>query len=634
MTQQNHRSNFSILFVDDEENSAKYFKKIFQQYYNIIATTSPIEALEILEQKSNEIAVIVTDQRMPKETGVELLNKIKEKYPNIIRILTTAFMNIDDNIAAINNSNIFGYVQKPWDINSVKYMLDKALTSFHTNLALKSLSGSIAHEIRNPLNAVNLSLNQIQEYITDTQTKCPKASCLNSQISDMVNIAFNSIKRANDLINKTLQSAQGKEIDQNSFRYLKAQNLIQKVLQEYGYSHKTEKNLIHLNDQTKEDFILKGDETLFIFVLFNLLKNSLYYQTYKKDFKVTIEISHNDQYNIITIKDNGPGIAKEDQQIIFENFVTSNKLNGTGLGLPFCKRIMESFLGSIDCNSVEGEFCEFILKFPKIAKEDLKKAKTESTLQENEIKLKKQFSIQLSCNNYDITTKVNNILNASFPNITIYETKTISDLDNSSDLILIHQDQDNIQKPDNITIPTIILSNNYHDYFKSFDDIINTHNKHFEQNLIRSICKWNILDFIPFIDQQKPHKQQTILIADDEQTSLLILKKILINNGYNVESCANGEEAYEKYLKHNPSLIITDINMPQSDGTLMCKKIKEHEENKLGSIKTPIICYGGDLDKEKIYEHLKQGFNDYFLKGNDTKHLIDLVKFYLGSVEI
>ena len=631
MTQHSNRSNFSILFVDDEENSAKYFKKIFQQYYKVIATTSPIEALDILEQKSSEIAVIVTDQRMPEKTGVELLNKVKEKYPNIIRMLTTAFMNIDDNIAAINNSNIYGYIQKPWDINSVKYMLDKALTSFHTNLSLKSLSGSIAHEIRNPLNAVNLSLNQIQEFITDTQTKCPKANCLNSQISDMVNIAFSSIRRANDLIDKTLQSAQGKEINRNSFRYLKSQNLIQKALLEYGYSHKEEKDLIILDDtKTNEDFIIRGDETLFIFVLFNLLKNSLYYQTYKKDFKVNIQTSHDDVHNIITIKDNGPGIAHEDQKIIFENFITSNKINGTGLGLPFCKRIMESFLGSIECNSIEGEFCEFILKFPKIPTKDLERAKIESILQENEVKLKKQITVQFYCQDYNKRTEIHDILKASFPNITLSNVQTISDLNNSTDIILIEPDTKDIHKPNDITIPTIILENDITSSYESFDEIINSKNEHFEPKIIRSICKWNILDFIPPINHQNQQKKQTILIADDEQTSLLILKKILINNGYNVESCVSGEEAYGKYLKCDPTIVITDINMPQSDGTLVCTRIKEHESTKATSNKTPIICYGGDLDKEKIYAHLKHGFSDYFLKGNDTKHLIDLIRFYLA----
>jgi len=631
MTQQDNRSNFSILFVDDEANSAKYFKKIFQQYYNVIATTSPFEALEILEEKSSEIAIIVTDQRMPEKTGVEILNKAKESYPNIIRILTTAFMNIDDNIAAINNSNIFGYIQKPWNIESVKYMLDKALTSFHTNLALKSLSGSIAHEIRNPLNAVNLSLNQIQEYITDTRTKCPKANCLNSQISDMINVAFSSIRRANDLIDKTLQSAQGKEIDKNSFRFLRANDLIEKVLLEYGYSHKEEKDLIHLDDsKTKEDFIIKGDETLFIFVLFNLIKNSLYYQTYKKDFKVDIKTSHNDKFNIITLRDNGPGIAKEDQKMIFENFVTSNKINGTGLGLPFCKRIMASFHGSITCNSVEGEFCEFILEFPKTAEEDLARAKVESALQEHEIKLQKKISVQIVCDEMDIENKIYDMLDAIFPNITISSTQNTSNLDKSADLILIHQEQDDLTKPDNITAPSIILTKNEKASFKTFDEIINIQDKNFEQKLIRTICKWNILDFIPAIKQDPTDKKQTILIADDEQTSLLILKKILINHGYNVKSCTSGEEAYKKYLEHKPSLVITDINMPESDGILVCKKIQEHEEQNDSTHKTPIICYGGDLEQEKIYEYLKQGFNDYFLKGNDTKHLIDLVKFYLA----
>ena len=628
MPQENNKPNFSILFVDDEENSAKYFKRIFQQYYNIIATTSPAEALEILEKKSNEIAVIVTDQRMPKKTGVEILTIAKEKYPNIIRILTTAFMNIDENIEAINNSSIAGYIKKPWDVESVKYMLDKALTTFNTNLSLKSLSGSIAHEIRNPLNTVNLSLNQIQEYIIETQNEC-QTNCLNSQISDMINIAFDSIKRANDLIDKTLQNAQGKEIDKDSFIYLKAQDLIYKVLKEYGYSHKNERKLINLDfTNNNENFIFKGDETLFMFVLFNLLKNSLYYQNYKEDFKINIHISTDSDYNIITIKDNGPGVAKNEQKMIFENFVTSNKKSGTGLGLPFCKRIMESFRGSIECQSVAGEFCEFILKFPALPTEEIAKAKSSLILHENESKLQKHITLQLICQDNVENDKLLNILNKTFPNIIISPIDDMTHIHNNTNLVLVGSSNKINEKPQNILIPTINLRENNAQTSKNFDETININDPNFEKHLIRSICKWNIIDFLPKIKNDTDNKKKNILIADDDQTSLLILKKILTNNHYNVESVINGQDAYDQYLKNKPDLIISDIHMPKLDGTTLCQQIRNHETQNNAQKPVPIICYGGDVATNKIYQYLKEGFSDYFLKGNNTKHLIDLVKFY------
>lgn len=624
MTKQHEQSNFSILFVDDEEYSAKYFKKIFSQYYNVIATTSPIEALEILEEKSDEIAVIITDQRMPKKTGVELLNKAKENHPDIIRILTTAFINIDENIEAINNSNIFGYITKPWNIDSVKYMLDKAVTSFNTNLALKSLSGSIAHEIRNPLNTVNLSLNQIKDYLVEAQNMC-QANCFTSQISDMINIAFSSVRRANDLIDKTLKSAQGKEIDKDSFKYLKAQELIKKVIQEYGYSHKEEKDLIKLNYEKNKDFVFKGDETLFIFVLFNLLKNALYYQNYKKNFQININTLEDDHYNIITIKDNGPGISKENQRMIFESFVTSNKQNGTGLGLPFCRRITESFDGSIECNSIEGEFCEFIIKLPKLSKEELKKAKKANSIEENKSILQKKITLQLFCEDKKTNKKITKLLNQTFSNIAITNIIEISQIENDYNLAIICSDQE-IKRPDNILIPIIYLNKDGNNISGEFEETINTNNDLFEQNLIRTICKWNLINFIPNIED--PSTKQNILIADDDKTNLMILKKILTNNGYQVEATENGKETYEKYLEKKPDLIITDINMPELDGIQICNKIRQDEKQNKTSTQTPIICYCGDLAKEKVYQYLKHGFSDYFLKGNDTKYLIDLVKFY------
>ena len=79
---------FAILYVDDEPQPLKLFTQIFDQNFTVFTASSVDEALKIINEKSDSIGVVMTDQRMPQKTGVNLLDELRQKHPNIIRILT------------------------------------------------------------------------------------------------------------------------------------------------------------------------------------------------------------------------------------------------------------------------------------------------------------------------------------------------------------------------------------------------------------------------------------------------------------------------------------------------------------------------------------------------------------------
>ena len=114
----------------------------------------------------------------------------------------------------------------------------------------------------------------------------------------------------------------------------------------------------------KSDFSFKGDELLMIHLLFNLLKNALYYIKVAGKGDIHIWCDQNEKHNILHFKDTGQGIAKKDLPHIFERFFTKTP-HGTGIGLAFCKMVMNSLGGDITCSSHEKEFAEFTLLFPK-----------------------------------------------------------------------------------------------------------------------------------------------------------------------------------------------------------------------------------------------------------------------------
>ncbi len=116
-----------ILFVDDEEKSRKAFQRAFAKDYGVQLAGSADEALEILRRNWAEIAVIVTDQRMPGMRGVDFLVESQKIKPECIRILTTAYADMDVALRAINEGHIYQFVHKPWDVNSLGVVLKRAV---------------------------------------------------------------------------------------------------------------------------------------------------------------------------------------------------------------------------------------------------------------------------------------------------------------------------------------------------------------------------------------------------------------------------------------------------------------------------------------------------------------------------
>lgn len=127
-----------ILYVDDEENNLQAFKATFRREYIIHLAISASKGREIL--KSEKIDVIITDQRMPDETGVEFLASVIEENPEPIRILLTGYTDIQAVIDAINKGQVFHYLTKPWDEEYMKTTIKNAFEVYSLRKANKKLT--------------------------------------------------------------------------------------------------------------------------------------------------------------------------------------------------------------------------------------------------------------------------------------------------------------------------------------------------------------------------------------------------------------------------------------------------------------------------------------------------------------
>jgi CheY-like chemotaxis protein len=142
---------YAILFVDDEATTRKYFRRLFGEKFRILEAEDGVQALEVFKQHADEIGVIVTDQRMPNETGVGFLSKIADKYPDIIKILSTAYSDIDAAIGSVNQGGIFRYMTKPWDIPQLEVTLRRAMEFFTVKRERDALLGAKMQAMGNVL---------------------------------------------------------------------------------------------------------------------------------------------------------------------------------------------------------------------------------------------------------------------------------------------------------------------------------------------------------------------------------------------------------------------------------------------------------------------------------------------------
>ncbi|WP_162342017.1 MULTISPECIES: response regulator [Cyclobacterium] len=135
------KDKITILYVDDEVNNLKAFKATFRRDYKIYLAESADEGRDILLQQ--DIDIIITDQRMPKENGVDFLESIIPMHPDPMRILLTGYTDIQAVIDAINKGKVYHYLTKPWEEDYLRTVVKNAFEVYSLRRENKQLTDSL-----------------------------------------------------------------------------------------------------------------------------------------------------------------------------------------------------------------------------------------------------------------------------------------------------------------------------------------------------------------------------------------------------------------------------------------------------------------------------------------------------------
>jgi two-component system probable response regulator PhcQ len=130
MQNQYDLKRYAVLYVDDEEMALKYFEKSFGKEFRILTANNAADGLKIIEQHGDEIGVLLSDQRMPGEKGVQLLERARQLRPRLVRMMVTAYADFGVTVDAVNLGSIFRYVSKPIQVEDMRNTLHRAMDFF------------------------------------------------------------------------------------------------------------------------------------------------------------------------------------------------------------------------------------------------------------------------------------------------------------------------------------------------------------------------------------------------------------------------------------------------------------------------------------------------------------------------
>lgn len=379
----------AVLFVDDERDVLNSMKRLLRtEPYQSLFAQGGREAIDIL--KREKAHVIVTDLGMPEMDGMTLLQQVKEKYPEIIRLILSAHADSNSIFTAINKGNIYQYILKPWDNMELKLIVRQTIDLFNLQqerrellkkleehnrllekrveertrqlLAIKSqaeigkYASQIVHNLNSPLQVMCSGLELAEETLSSE----------NPGLNDLRKY-LEILKSGASFLKETISGIliHARDKSQYQTEQIDINKLVKGVSDFFMlnpvYKYQTEKR-IHLSDNLPS---IRANPIQIKQIIHNLIQNAIDAMEHSPEKRLTVETDMEDKAVAIRVSDTGEGIEEGNLTRIFSpDFTTKPIGKGTGLGLASVKTMVESYSGDIFAESRRGEGTKFVVKIP------------------------------------------------------------------------------------------------------------------------------------------------------------------------------------------------------------------------------------------------------------------------------
>jgi len=370
----------TILYVDDDTSNLVVLQATCAREFDVITAESGSEALEILKER--EVAVLLVDQRMPGMTGVEVFEATQNQFPHTVRILITAYSDLNDAIEAINRGQIRRYLRKPWEPAELKAVLREAIESYRTRKRIEELerrmletertyalgvvAAGIAHELRNPLAAMVMGLDLAQLRLQKVARELQPGTIVHQEQVDAIEHAGQQVVEATKAVDQVTEITRGLELSHRRSDLEQTADLREIVDLTYTFIKSGLVKRAIVNTELADVPRVAGSPSKLGQVVTNLMVNAMQALPDRPRVEnvVSIKLRREGRWVCFEVEDNGEGIPSDVIGRIFDPFFTTKAQGGTGLGLAISRRIIEEVEGSIDVASEAGAWTRFTVRLP------------------------------------------------------------------------------------------------------------------------------------------------------------------------------------------------------------------------------------------------------------------------------
>lgn len=368
-----------VLYVDDERANRIVFEQSFNKKFRIKSVDSGEAALAVVAQEP--VAVLVTDQRMPGMSGDELLARFKEIAPDTVRIIITAYSDLDPILRAVNEGLVVRYIVKPWDRKELDEILRWAievhalgkqgsalqlrLVETERLMTLGQVSAHVLHDIGGLLGALSPNLEFLEELATTmqpvlravlagepvkvTDRERPLLEMYANELPTMADDLRASAKFMTDLV-ASLRAFQNKTPSPSGPRDADPADVVRRVLVLCKHGATATKSKLHYEGPSELPRV-RATTTELMQILLNLVRNAQQaFEVSGPGASLVLHAAEEPKHVRFIVSDTGPGMPQSVLDKIGTPFYTTRS-EGTGLGIAQCKRLVGALGGELDIKS-------------------------------------------------------------------------------------------------------------------------------------------------------------------------------------------------------------------------------------------------------------------------------------------
>lgn len=372
-----------VLFVDDEEPNLVVFEAVCGDDFPVLTASSALDGLALMKQ--HEIGVVLTDQRMPGMTGIELLEKVESEYPETIRLLITAYSDLQAAEDAINRGHVRRYMRKPWEPEVLRAELRDAIDLYNLNTRVKQLEGQLleterayslsvvasglAEELRNPvgwirnnLTVIETSVGAAASALGEGTPDITRARGILAQVDTAVTDARDGVKRILELTEEMAKAPEEMEAE-----IVDLADAVRVALRKAESSGLRGRALIEVATGIEPKVL--AARTNVVQIALNLLANAIQRAASRAEGQgiVRVTTAMLDGKAVLDVSDNGPQIDDDQVGNVFKPFGVGGRLHGAGVGLAISQRIAEELGGGLEVSATDQKETRFRLTLPPAA---------------------------------------------------------------------------------------------------------------------------------------------------------------------------------------------------------------------------------------------------------------------------